>query len=620
MATKRGKFLGFLSGKTIFSVFLLLLLSASLCWGAAPSVEVHLERNRTTPDRPVTLVLRITGTREAPEVIPGKSSHLRLISRGQSSSVQIINGSRSEHLDLYYAVVPEKTGTLEIPSLELRFPSGARLQTEPLSLEVTERSSSSSAPSPKGEKPGGDTPGGPSRKAFVTASLSREQVYAGEPVIYRFSFFRSLPVGESQLSPPDFGTLPWEVLEREVYRTEIEGTPYVVTEIPFLLFPVMPGEASISSAALDVMLQEEGTSQSPFSGAFPGDALFPSSLEDFFNFSPFSGRPYHLESQPLSLDVLPLPAWQGNPPFSGLVGSADMRCLLEPREAQTGDSLQLTVLVRGKGNMRDLEAPELLLPEGIKAYENPPEESLRRGAEGYEGIRAFSWSLIPLRPGSWNLPPVQLVLFDPRAEKYEVLKASIPSFSAKGAVLSEEPPTAAPSATPSPPQIRESSSPVSVPESLRLREEIAPNFEEMLPPLTPEWRAVLFAVPPVFLGLLLLLREIRRRKNTVRRNLLRQSRKALAEAKRERDLSKKLLLLRKALTRGVFAKIGRRGELLTRDLLFRLENKELSSEEVREILSLLAALEAGLYGNRDIPGEINALEKEMTRLIRRLWK
>ncbi|HOO64963.1 MAG TPA: hypothetical protein PK364_13755, partial [Synergistaceae bacterium] len=77
---------------------------------------------------------------------------------------------------------------------------------------------------------------------------------------------------------------------------------------------------------------------------------------------------------------------------------------------------------------------------------------------------------------------------------------------------------------------------------------------------------------------------------------------------------------RKALTRGVFAKVGQRGELLTRDLLFRLENKELSSEEVREILSLLPLLEAGLYGNRDIPGEINSLEKEMTRLIRRLWK
>ncbi|HOO65255.1 MAG TPA: BatD family protein, partial [Synergistaceae bacterium] len=148
MATKRGKPLEILSGKTLFSVFLLLLLPASLCW-AAPSAEVHLERNRTTPDRPVTLVLRITGTRETPEVIPGRSSHLRLVSRGQSSSVQIINGSRSEHLDLYYAVIPEKTGILEVPSLELRFPSGARLHTEPLSLEVTEKSSSSSAPSPK---------------------------------------------------------------------------------------------------------------------------------------------------------------------------------------------------------------------------------------------------------------------------------------------------------------------------------------------------------------------------------------------------------------------------------------------------------------------------------------
>ncbi len=621
----------FLSGDILLTA--LLALAVLFLWGgtslgATPSVEVHLEREHTTLNQPVTLILRISGTSDIAEVVPGESREVRLISRGQSSSIQIVNGVQSAHRDLYYAVVPEKTGPLTIPPLEIRFSSGQSVKTEPLMLEVSQNVSSSPTPpgfsgnkggSPE-ERTGKTTPGGPSRKAFVTASLSKERVYAGEPVIYRFSFFRAVPAGESQLSPPDFGNLPWEVLEREEYRTEIDGIPYAVTEIPILLSPVIPGEVTIPPAALEVLLEEQNSRQGPFSGgAFPGGNLFPSSLEDFFNFSPFGGRPYHLETKALSLNVLPLPAWKGVPPFSGLLGSADMRCVLSPREVHTGESLQLTVLVRGKGNMQDLQAPELMLPCGIKSYENPAEESLHPGTEGYEGIRAFSWSLIPLQGGSWDLPPVRLALFDPEAEKYEVLEARLPSFSAMGPSLSEEALTPTPTGSPETPAMTETDKPeAQTLEIPPLQGNLSKSLGEVLPSPSPEVLAILTAFPPVLLGLLLGLERFRKKRNTLKNRLIRQSRKALSRARGTEDSLRKMELLQKALTWAVFARQNRKGELITPEILEHLEDRNLSAEEIEKARILLIRLERVLYGG--FAEDSGDLEKELGDMIRRLWK
>jgi hypothetical protein len=622
---------------------LLLFLLTGAALGNSPKVTVELHRERTSLEEPVTLMIRIEGSRETPEVIPEESSEVVLTPRGQSTSVQIINGVQSMHQDLYYAVFPQREGTLTIPPLELRFPSGARIRTEPLSLEVT--------PAPGGSSPGGRSSRGEapqslhpprkaSRKAFVTASLSKERVYAGEPVTYRFSFFRALPAGESRLTPPDFGSIPWEALEREVYHTEIDDTPYVVTEIPFLLSPVLPGEHSISPTTLDVILGEENPRQHAFSGGFPGGfpgGLFPSSLEDFFQFSPAQGRPYHLETEPLSLEVLPLPAWKEVPPFSGLVGSGDIRCLLHPREGKTGEPRKLTVLVRGKGNMQDLQPPELLFPGEIKVYEEPTEESLRPSVEGYEGIRAFSWSLIPLREGSWDLPPVQLALFDPEIGEYQVIEAPIPSFSAQGASLSEGMgtfDTPEPSPLPEEPPGEKKEEPRKIP----LRDPEKKALGDLLPLPSPGFFLILFLLPPLLAGCGEGIRRFLRGRKTPRYRMIRRSRKALCEARRARNPKDMLAWLHKALTWGLFARLRREGELLTRNLLESLEESELASQEVEEATRFLTRLEKMLYGEgekeessqggileepwgfSESKESLKSFERDLTNFVRRLWR
>ncbi len=137
MDITRGKKRRHLLRKALFSSLLALLLWQGAAPGNSPTVTVHLQRGRTTLEEPVTLVLRIEGSRETPEVVLEDSREVILTPRGQSTSVQIVNGVQSMHQDIYYTVLPQKEGALTIPPLELRFSSGEIIQTEPLSLKVT---------------------------------------------------------------------------------------------------------------------------------------------------------------------------------------------------------------------------------------------------------------------------------------------------------------------------------------------------------------------------------------------------------------------------------------------------------------------------------------------------
>ncbi len=449
---------------------LLLLFCGGIALGNSPKVTVKLHQNRTSLEEPVTLMIRIEGSREAPEVVPEESSEVILTPRGQSTSVQIINGVQSMHQDLYYAVFPQREGTLTIPPLELRFPSGARVRTEPLSLEV-----------------------------------------------------------------------------------------------------------------------------------------------------------------------LPLPAWKEVPPFSGLVGSGDMRCLIHPREGKTGEPRKLTVLVRGRGNMRDLQPPELLLPGEIKVYEEPVEESLRPGVKGYEGIRAFSWSLIPLREGSWDLPPVQLALFNPEIGGYQVMEAPIPSFSAQGPPLSEgmgTVDTQEPSPFPEEPPGEKKEESREIP----LRDPEKKALGDLLPLPSPEFFLVFFLLPPLLAGCGEGIRRFFRGRKTPQYRMIRRSRRALREARRARNPEDMLAWLHKALTWGIFARLRREGELLTQDLLQSLEGNELGSQEVQEAARFLTRLEKMLYGegekgkpslkrisekpstSSESKESLESFERDLTDFVRRLWR
>ena len=149
-------------------------------------------------------------------------------------------------------------------------------------------------------------------------------------------------------------------------------------------------------------------------------------FDSFFN-SPFFGGTQLdsqvLKTQAIEVDVTPLPAYQGQVKFSGLVGKFDISSTLESTELNVGDSTTLSITIEGTGNIMDVEPPEVEFPDTYKVYADNPEEDIQFGPSGYSGKKTFRFALVPTQEGRHTLPPVQLRYFDVSEGQYQVLSS-----------------------------------------------------------------------------------------------------------------------------------------------------------------------------------------------------
>jgi hypothetical protein len=99
--------------------------------------------------------------------------------------------------------------------------------------------------------------------------------------------------------------------------------------------------------------------------------------------------------------------------FSGLVGSFDIEASMSKRHLEVGESATLRLTVSGTGNVQMINEPELAELPSFKVYGDQPERSINRSGRSLTGSRSFSKALVPLEPGEWILPSVEIVYFDP---------------------------------------------------------------------------------------------------------------------------------------------------------------------------------------------------------------
>lgn len=127
------------------------------------------------------------------------------------------------------------------------------------------------------------------------------------------------------------------------------------------------------------------------------------------------GRPLldRLSTEPLSVEVLPVPAAEAPAAWSGAVGRYTLRAWVEPSSVPLGEAALLTVAVAGAGNVRMLQRPDPgavwgaeLRPTGERAV---PE--VRDGVVG--GVKTFSWLVAPVEPGPLRIGPIVFAYFDP---------------------------------------------------------------------------------------------------------------------------------------------------------------------------------------------------------------
>lgn len=515
-------------------------------------------------------------------------------------STLIVNGRRVDKsftaFVMQFELVATKPGTLVIPPMEIRT-GGKVFTTNPVSV---------SAVPPQEDK-----------DVRLRIEVDNPSPYVGEPIRLRLMLGLGRAAADAAFAIPGveakFDTVDesnvlqqlqnqpmFEVLGAQVPATQgssrfdgVEMTTYTAERV---LVPREPGRIAIGPATASVDLIER-KAMSIFDRDQTRRAVVP--------------------SNPLTLDVKPLPS-EGKPAnFNGLIGGYRVTARASPTEVNVGDPITVTIRVEGP-LAASVPAPALERQANLVDQFRVASEAAPGTTDGR--ARIFTRVLRALRADVSEIPPIELPFFDSKASRYEIARSeAIPVKVRQTRVV-----TAADAEG----NIGEEATPV----GLALEERaggirfnfegsdllVNQSFDLMLAVSSPVGLAAL-AAPPVIYATVAVIAFVRRRASangpaTRRRRALSEARAALNAATGE--ASTVASAVSAAIRRYIGAKCGRAGDGLTSR-----ECADLIRVRVPKDADLLAALlercDGALYGGVPL-SEAERLRDEAASLLGRL--
>jgi hypothetical protein len=375
----------------------LLVIATGSAYGL--SLTAKVDKTDATLEDQIFLTLSVEGSqRSARPQLPDHPA-FEVMSRGSTTRMQIINGTISSGVDYTYILIPRKAGTFEIGPATLS-DGGNTVESNTITLTIAAGESRQATAA--------------RQELFITAGVGNTNPYVNEQVIYTFKLLRSIRIANASLDSPSFQGFRVEPLGKEKeYETTINGKTYIVTEVRQALFPTREGTIEIEPAKLscDVLIQSRRRS-------FFNDPF----VDSFLGFSKSESKMLH--SNPVTLEVQPLPLEGRTGLFSGLVGNFSLSTSLSKKQLEVGDTTTLTISIKGNGNIRDAAAPEMPSIPEFKIYDDKPVLSIQEGAELFGGTFTLKKALVPLQEGSLRVPELAFTYFDPGRGNYELCKSA----------------------------------------------------------------------------------------------------------------------------------------------------------------------------------------------------
>ena len=350
--------------------------------------------------------------------------------QGRSSSVQIINGKRTESSETTYSYIlkPTKTGKFVLPKARAVV-KGKEIYSPEKSVEVVAQSSSrQSSGAAQSARPSGST-AQPRQQAgisdndlFMTLSLNRNNVVVGEPITATLKLYQRVNItGFEGATFPSFNGFWSQEVDApsniEFVRETYDGQIYNAAVLrKFLIIPQQSGQLKIDPAELVCLVNVRVSSG--------GTSIFDGFFDDYRTVRK------KVTSAPVTVNVSPLPA--GAPAsFAGGVGKFSISASVSKDTLMTHDAASLVVTVSGKGNISLLEAPKVSFPPDMEVYDAKVVNDLAAG--GMSGSKKYDFPFIPRSYGDFVIEPIKYSYYDIDAKKYVTLQTDpIPVTVLKG--------------------------------------------------------------------------------------------------------------------------------------------------------------------------------------------
>ncbi len=334
-----------------------------------------------------------------------------------SSSVQIINGSVTKtntHTYSFY-LRAIKEGNFTIPAATITV-NKQKVKSTTAEILVT-KNSSTSVSSNSGAVSN-------AKDVFLEATTNKKSAYLGEQLILTYKIYYTVPILSPSISKAPSYSGFWTkdisdnngVLQQSsIIRNNQEYHVATVQEI--VLIPQKSGTLTIEPLNISCIAQikqerQQQRGYDPFENFF-GDIMG----------SSYTNVKKELISQPIDIEVKPLPAKDKPASFKGAVGQFTYTSKIDKTEMKSNDAFTITYTVSGKGNIDLLELPRPNFPPDFEVYDPKITTNTKNNSFGLSGSKKAEYVVIPRVSGDFTLNPTEFSYFDPTKNKYVVLES-----------------------------------------------------------------------------------------------------------------------------------------------------------------------------------------------------
>ena len=339
--------------------------------------------------------------------------------QGRSTSIQIVNGKRTESSQTTYSYIlrPLKTGKFTLAQASAKV-KGNEIYSNHHTIEVVSSGSSSGQSSQPSQSSQSQSVNKQTQQGtisdsdlFLRLSLNRSDVVVGEPVIATIKLYQRVNIaGFEGVSFPSFDGFWSQEIEApsniEFQRETYDGQIYNAAVLrKFLIIPQHQGKLKIDPAELVCLVSVRVSSG--------GNSIFDGFFDEYRNVRK------KVQTVPVTVNVSPLPA--GAPAsFGGGVGEFSISASVSKDSLKTHEAASLVVTVSGKGNVSLLEAPKVSFPPDMEVYDTKVTSNMAPG--GMSGTRKYEFPFIPRSHGDFVIEPIKYSYYDVNQKRYVTLE------------------------------------------------------------------------------------------------------------------------------------------------------------------------------------------------------
>ncbi len=376
-----------------------LCLTLLLATQAAAAVRAQVDRPSVDLNESFMLEVIIdTNTDLEPDLtVLDDDFHVGQVS--QLSNTSIFNGEIRRSRTWTIALMPKRTGMVEIPPIAI----GAE-KSAPVRINVNEPSNA-----PPGEA-----------DVFVTSEVDQAEAYVQAQILYRIKVYRAVATRQPSLREPTISGVEALVElagDEKSYEAVLNGKAYNVNERVIAIYPQESGEIAISPARFEARVLR--------GGRITGRKVF--------------------ESDSHTVNVLPIPAPPDNYPNAFWLPARDVTLSeewsREPDRIDAGEPVTRRVTISALGQIETqipaIEPPDI---DGMNVYADKPELGRRIEADGIRGIRQDQYALIGVTGGDIQLPALEVPWWDIAAGTWRMATLPSRTVSVRGEPVVSAPP------------------------------------------------------------------------------------------------------------------------------------------------------------------------------------